>query len=371
MIPADNIAVPSGMASSTRRNMPQATTPDESVQRQLAWQREMERAQMAGWFKPGAEDTKETSGLARQAPRRRSEGSHEQQGERRGPAEGKKLPPAADGAVAVVPSLLQGSAWMPKGGEKMMGIAQSGTAAGFKNPVEPLGQNPDADLPVSPAAASSTNPIAPGQVPEPDLPASITAASFVKPIGLLASNSVVDLSASRTAASLMNPGGGLGNNSAADTPMPRTAASALVESPHVFAVGAAAESKSPLDTPMLERSGPRAVRASAPEGTSSESEAMNAAAVLKLTAEFSPAPLRLHEETRLGGQAVWIAMRADDQTLVSILPRLVSDLERGMRERGKRLHQVVCNGRLVWRDGVAMPSGSHSNTFDSFDPKEA
>lgn len=64
------------------------------------------------------------------------------------------------------------------------------------------------------------------------------------------------------------------------------------------------------------------------------------------------APVRLHEESTLEGQAVWIAVRADDVQLLSMMAQWVADLERGMRLRGDRLHQVVCNGRLVWRDGA-------------------
>lgn len=64
------------------------------------------------------------------------------------------------------------------------------------------------------------------------------------------------------------------------------------------------------------------------------------------------APVRLHEESTLKGQAVWIAVRADDVQLLSMMPQWIADLERGMRLRGDRLHQVVCNGRLVWRDGT-------------------
>lgn len=67
-------------------------------------------------------------------------------------------------------------------------------------------------------------------------------------------------------------------------------------------------------------------------------------------------PLRLHEESMPEGQAVWIAMRADDDTLAAMLPRIVADLQRGMlQDRGQRLYQVVCNGRLVWRAGAEGP----------------
>ncbi|MGJ3703999.1 hypothetical protein [Variovorax sp. AFSI2.2] len=277
MTPGDNIAAPSGMASPVRRNMPQATTAGETAQRQLAWQREMERAQMAGWFKPGAVDTQEASAPASQRPQQSPQGQGpEQHRESRGPAQGKRLPPTLGVSVATLRPGLQGSPRMSLNGE---------TAAGI--------------------------------------------------------------------------------------PAPRTAASALVERQPVSEFDSTAESKLRPEIRTFERLGPRAVGASAPEAAASQDEATDVAAVPQSNPEISLAPLRLHEETRRHGQAVWIAMRADDQTLVSMLPRLVSDLERGMRERGQRLHQVVCNGRLVWRDGVEMLGGSHSNTFDSIDPKEA
>ena len=53
-------------------------------------------------------------------------------------------------------------------------------------------------------------------------------------------------------------------------------------------------------------------------------------------------------------------MRADDEALAAMLPRIVADLQRGLlQKRGQRLCQVVCNGRLVWRAalGAAPPEG--------------
>ena len=73
-------------------------------------------------------------------------------------------------------------------------------------------------------------------------------------------------------------------------------------------------------------------------------------------------------------------MRADDDALIAMLPRLVADLQHGLLQRGERLHQVVCNGRLVWRDGTfALPDDRFISRFDdnrraffdSIDPKEA
>jgi hypothetical protein len=278
MTPADNIAAPFGTALPTRRNMPQAAaTGDEAAQRQLAWQREMERAQLAGWFKPGAVGTLEASAPASKRPQQSPQDkSREQHRESHGPAQEKTLPPALGVSVAALRPVSQTSAWMSLNGEAVVGLPAQGTAARV-----------------------------------------------------------------------------------------------LVERQPVPEFDSAAESRLRLDVRTFERLAPHAAAASAPEAAASQDEAADAAAAPQAAAETLLAPLRLHEETRLRGQAVWIAMRADDQTLVSMLPRLVSDLERGMRERGQRLHQVVCNGRLVWRDGVAMPGNSHSSTFDSIDPKEA
>ncbi|MNV44737.1 hypothetical protein D3C71_1365060 [compost metagenome] len=69
------------------------------------------------------------------------------------------------------------------------------------------------------------------------------------------------------------------------------------------------------------------------------------------------APLRLHEEVTPQGKAIWLAMRADDEVLLALLPKLVADLQQGLRDRGQRLYQVVCNGRLVWREDAWVQSG--------------
>lgn len=110
----------------------------------------------------------------------------------------------------------------------------------------------------------------------------------------------------------------------------------------------------------------------------------NAACLNATDAPQSPpasdeAPLRLHAELRPQGQAVWIAMRADDDAMWALLPRIVADLQRGLRERGEQLHQVVCNGRLVWRDGAPVPAhgppawgaGRRNPFFNPLHPKEA
>lgn len=86
---------------------------------------------------------------------------------------------------------------------------------------------------------------------------------------------------------------------------------------------------------------------------------------LSVQSDAPVAPVRLHEESTPKGQAVWIAVRADDFQLLSMMPQWIADLERGIRARGDRLHQVVCNGRLVWRDGTW-----HSDALTSAAPPE-
>ncbi|QRY35505.1 hypothetical protein JVX96_29825 (plasmid) [Variovorax sp. PDNC026] len=113
-----------------------------------------------------------------------------------------------------------------------------------------------------------------------------------------------------------------------------------------------------LTAPQIRRTGGpvQAANEPMPEGaTDVPAEATDApSSSTPQSAEFQ-APLRLHEEATPEGQAVWIAMRADDEALAAMLPRIVADLQRDMQQaRGERLHQVVCNGRLVWREGTTL-----------------
>jgi hypothetical protein len=59
-------------------------------------------------------------------------------------------------------------------------------------------------------------------------------------------------------------------------------------------------------------------------------------------------------------------MRADDDALTAMLPRIVADLQRAISlERGQRLYQVVCNGKLVWRDVADAAASVDSSTGNS------
>lgn len=102
------------------------------------------------------------------------------------------------------------------------------------------------------------------------------------------------------------------------------------------------------------------VAGSAPEA---EAEAATESRPQQPSAPDVQPPLRLHEESMPEGQAVWIAMRADDDALAAMLPRIVADLQHGMlQDRGQRLYQVVCNGRLVWRNGFDASVSSNITT---------
>jgi len=112
-----------------------------------------------------------------------------------------------------------------------------------------------------------------------------------------------------------------------------------------------ASASMPLQTPWSTHEA-----AAAPSSTASDAHAA-----------VEMAPLRLHAEHGADGHAVWIAMRADDPASIAMLPRLVAELRRAFEARGERLHQVVCNGRLLWRD---TPAGEPSISFTSPPGKE-
>jgi hypothetical protein len=64
-------------------------------------------------------------------------------------------------------------------------------------------------------------------------------------------------------------------------------------------------------------------------------------------------PLRLYAEHGERGQVVWIAIRQDDEALRESLPQIVAQLREEFGVRGLGLHQVVCNGRIVWSNDKA------------------
>jgi hypothetical protein len=263
------------------RNGSAAASQDDGGQRQAAWQREMERAQIATWFKPPVATRPDASAA---------------------------MPPTAPVAS-------------PRAGvhTERAGIA---VIAGVHLPAMTV--LPGASLAAAlPMGESSVEPVW-GNAP-------------LAP---------------------MNAAAGLRSTA---PPVDATHATQMPESDAIRRTGG------PMQAPG---SGPPegAAEAAAPEAAE-QPRAQSPAP------DEAPAPLRLHEEATPYGQAVWIAMRADDEALAAMLPRIVSDLQRDMQQvRGQRLHQVVCNGRLVWRDGtLSIPDGERRpfNVFDSFQTKGA
>jgi hypothetical protein len=258
---------------------------DDAAQRQLAWQREMERAQMTGWFKPASAGGTDT---------------------------------AAESANRAIDERARG-----QGGSERRGGSRRFLQA---NPLDAAG------LTVAPAAGSP--------VASPMAERAAGASAF----------------AVRAATGVSTP------PSTAVEVEPTAASDFRIESRLPLRQGAQANMGLEVRTPSR-----------MDDSTDAASDALQAKPSEQL------APVRLHEEATPQGQAVWIAMRADDDALTAMLPQLVADLQHGLLERGQRLHQVVCNGRLVWREGApALPDHKLISRidncrayFDSIDSKEA
>ena len=261
----------------------------DAAQQQVAWQREMERAQMANWFKPpvatGKSNAAAPSVRAPEAPARN------------GMIDGAKAPGAIVGSHPAVVALQPA---MPM--EPLVAGLRIGVADVFEGAAQ-----------VPRASARFFAEMRPGVIAE--APSETTVLADVQV---------------RRGASLLRTAG----EYVADSGSPDAEVEAVSES--------------------------RTQPASTPD---------------------AQAPLRLHEESMPEGQAVWIAMRADDDALAAMLPRIVADLQRGMlQDRGQRLCQVVCNGRLVWRADADTPavgdtsipgSDSRPSTVDSFHSRGA
>lgn len=80
-----------------------------------------------------------------------------------------------------------------------------------------------------------------------------------------------------------------------------------------------------------------------------------------------PQALRLHAEMTPQGRAVWIGMQADTPALQTLLLQIVADLQRSFQGGDAPLHQVVCNGRVVWHDGRFVAGSDRSESPDPLD----
>lgn len=85
------------------------------------------------------------------------------------------------------------------------------------------------------------------------------------------------------------------------------------------------------------------------ETTPTESPSAGSGAMSARTAE-QPA-IRLHMEHAPQGATVWIAMHDQDAVQGPMVASLLKELRDEFATRGERLHQLICNGRLLWRDG--------------------
>jgi len=240
-------------------------------QQQLAWQREMERAQLSGWFKPTPRD--EGRGASQGAPQPDSRATKDTR-------QANGTGPATPGAPA--PSIRM-APWSP-----------------LASPA-PLSEPPGALSPRLPGTLSVST---------------VNAKAF-----------------------------------AADPAPP-------IEERHSVHVGV----RSPLRNASPAQGEPAASEDPPQAGDTDPATAKP---------QDAQAPIRLHEESTPSGQALWLAMRADDRTLTALLPQLVLDLQRAQKQQGRHLHQVVCNGRLVWRDGEFIQGDRPSHDmFDSTGSKE-
>lgn len=272
--PADSAAAAFGGAVPRRRDArPAQGDSGQVAQRQLAWQREMERAQMTGWFKSTA--------VARENPA----ASPELATDKRPHREAK------------------GDEHNKRGASTQANRAEAARASLTERP-----QSSDAN--------------ALGKAP-------------VAGAGSFALRAVTSALAQRRVATELEPA---------------AASDVRVDARLSY------RWRSPMPVDPL------------PETVVSTDSKVDAAAESRSEPAAPLAPLRLHEESTPQGQAVWFAMRDDDEALTALLPRLVADLQRGLRERGQRLYQVVCNGRLVWLDdapaslaGPVSRSGDHNS----------
>lgn len=263
-----------------------SAAPNGEARQQVAWQREMERAQMATWFKPSV-TTRPENAASRPGP-------------------------APSG-----PSL------------RVSRAAEPGTAAPVGGIPSGMAALPGALFAVGLPTAGSSLPETPLQAPA--TPMTVSAGTRISPL-----------------------------------------------------LKAAPEALAPMDAQIRRMGGPMQAASAPAPGDAADIPAEDTAKLLTPSAPGieAQAPLRLHEEATPEGQAVWIAMRADDDALTAMLPQIVADLQRDMQQvRGQRLYQVVCNGRVVWRDGAAVETdGTASiedgerrpaNVFDSIQPKGA
>ncbi|MDQ0086099.1 hypothetical protein J2W35_006480 [Variovorax boronicumulans] len=240
----------------------------------------------------------------------------------------------------------------------------------FKPPLAADKSNATASSARVPEAAARTGRIGAAQAPTAITGngAAAVASELTMPLGPLAANSRI----------------GLADVVEGAAQVPRAAARFFVEMRSSVVAAALSETRPLADVQLRRGASVLPTFGESVDGSAPDAEVDAVAESRKQpssTTTDAQAPVRLHGESTPEGQAVWIAMRANDEALAAMLPRIVADLQHGMLQvRGQRLYQVVCNGRLVWRDDVDAPAaggrsipggGSRPTTVDSFHSKGA
>ena len=342
--PTGTVPGPTGLLK--RSASPDDARYGDSAERRLAWAREMERAQLDSWFKPML-----TTGNAA-AERESARSTHMPQ------PGGARASAAAPRGLSARESPLRDLA------DREHQLRDPGQREPLARPSEA------ADGPRAAARTLSSF----------DRPAEAQAPSTGEISG--SASSVADDAQSTGVTPFSSPQAGSAGNDAFDAlaSVAATATARDVQAPTSLSGRASAA----LDAVMALPGTGEGPESTAEPVRSAQGRTQAMAQARGVEASAMPtsrtlAPVRLHEESTPKGQAVWIAMRADDATLAAMLPQWVADLQRGMRTRGERLHQVVCNGQIVWRDGVSTPlrvvAGNDAIArpfmFDSIDSKEA
>lgn len=267
------------------------TAADADAQRQ-AWQREMERAQLDTWFRPAPQATEASRPSPVDWPVSR---------------------------VAAASSAVQQSL-----GSSM---APSVPRAGADEAQHAAVQSSASDVATAPRASSPTL-----EVSAPSEGRSATARSSESSAPGRTSSSMPDERTDTSTVPSTNPAhqpDWRAPLSTAQVPSPIPILSQPVQ--RILALPVV-----PIETPLSDTQDLVALASAAPERA------------FRATPERPP--WNLHVESTSDGALAWIAMNDTDATEGTLLSTLVPQLREELAAQGRHLVQVVCNGRLIWRD---------------------
>jgi len=283
---------------------------DADAQRQ-AWQREMERAQLDTWFRPAPQSTAVSTSPA--DPSQRKPVLQASEAPRPSPVDR----PASRHAAASFPE-------QPSPGSRMAPPV-SWTAA--HEAQHAAGQSGASDVTTAPRASSPES-----EVSAPSEGRSATAHSAESTAPGWTSSSMQDERTGTSTVPSTNP---------AHHPDWRASLST-----------AQAPSPIPILFPTVQRT--LALPIVTIETPLSDTQDLVALAGSATERAFRATPERppwnLHVESTSDGALAWIAMNDTDATEGTLLSSLVPQLRDELAAQGRHLVQVVCNGRLIWRD---------------------